>query len=513
LGLIFARDIVNNTKNAVVVLVGRSPLSKAGQEVLDRLTVHGANIQYKQFDVTDRSMVFELIKGIKEDFGGINGIIHSAGLIRDRLIFNKSGDEVAEVLAPKVTGLVNLDCACADMELDFFILFSSTAGSLGNTGQADYAAANAFMDAYSVYRNAMVSSGERKGKTLSINWPLWKDGGMHVDRETEEVLRRSAGLVPMQTGTGLTALYNGIASGKDRIMVLEGELSKIHRVLENAESEPHSDKAGIKAVQINSSELKEKTLYKLKSLLDEITGMGIERIDAEEPLENYGIDSIMIMRLNSKLDGIFKGLSKTVFYEHTDLAGLAEYLVNDYTMECAAWTGLDNVPTLSAEISDDLSDSKVKLTKKGSFGTGARRKRHGSITKGIKKEREPIAIIGISGRYPKSRNMNEFWENFKSGKDCITEIPPERWSLEGFYNPDPDEAAAQGKSYSKWGGFIDGFSEFDPLFFNISPREAVNIDPQERLFIESCWEVLEDAGYTREQLKAQYKGRLEFLQE
>ncbi|WP_226002062.1 beta-ketoacyl synthase N-terminal-like domain-containing protein, partial [Paenibacillus sp. BJ-4] len=72
--------------------------------------------------------------------------------------------------------------------------------------------------------------------------------------------------------------------------------------------------------------------------------------------------------------------------------------------------------------------------------------------------------------------------------------PEERWSKEGFFQPDPQEAAAQGKSYSKWGGFIDGFAEFDPLFFNISPLEAHNMDPQERLFVQSCWEVLEDAG-------------------
>ncbi|WP_197029838.1 beta-ketoacyl synthase N-terminal-like domain-containing protein, partial [Paenibacillus sp. 1-18] len=93
-------------------------------------------------------------------------------------------------------------------------------------------------------------------------------------------------------------------------------------------------------------------------------------------------------------------------------------------------------------------------------------------------------------------------------KDCITEIPEERWPKEGFFHPDPQEAAVQGKSYSKWGGFIDGFAEFDPLFFNISPLEAHNMDPQERLFVQSCWEVLEDAGYTREQIRSQYNGKV-----
>ena len=88
------------------------------------------------------------------------------------------------------------------------------------------------------------------------------------------------------------------------------------------------------------------------------------------------------------------------------------------------------------------------------------------------------------------------------------EIPEERWPLEGFYHPDRQEAVAQGKSYSKWGGFIEGAAEFDPLFFNISPREALGMDPQERLFIQACWEVIEDAGYTREQLDLKYNRRI-----
>jgi acyl transferase domain-containing protein len=126
----------------------------------------------------------------------------------------------------------------------------------------------------------------------------------------------------------------------------------------------------------------------------------------------------------------------------------------------------------------------------------------------VEKDCEPIAIIGISGRFPQARTLKEFWEKLKEGKDCITEIPEERWPIEGFYHPDVKEAVAQGKATASGEAYIDGFAEFDPLFFNISPREAMNIDPQERLFIESCWEVLEDAGYTRDQIKDKYNGKV-----
>src|SRR4029079_6425185 len=101
-----------------------------------------------------------------------------------------------------------------------------------------------------------------------------------------------------------------------------------------------------------------------------------------------------------------------------------------------------------------------------------------------------------------------YWENLKAGRNCISEIPQTRWPLEGFFHPDVNEAVLHGKSYSKWSGLVDEFANFEAAFFNVSPREAVNMDPQERLFLESCWEVLEDAGYTREQLATQYRGRI-----
>ncbi|NQX71936.1 polyketide synthase, partial [Paenibacillus alba] len=108
-----------------------------------------------------------------------------------------------------------------------------------------------------------------------------------------------------------------------------------------------------------------------------------------------------------------------------------------------------------------------------------------------------IAVIGVAGRYPQARTMEEFWQNLKSGKDCITEIPQERWDHRLYYDEDKNKI---GKTYSKWGGFIEGVDQFDPLFFHITPREAEIMDPQERLFLQCVYEALEDAGYTRESL-------------
>lgn len=115
---------------------------------------------------------------------------------------------------------------------------------------------------------------------------------------------------------------------------------------------------------------------------------------------------------------------------------------------------------------------------------------------------EDIAIIGMAGRYPQAENIHEFWENLKEGKNCVTEIPESRWDWRRFENV----KSPSGKTISKWGGFIDDPDCFDPQFFRITPREAETMDPQERLFLQTCWETIEDAGYTPKSL-AEARGR------
>ncbi len=116
-----------------------------------------------------------------------------------------------------------------------------------------------------------------------------------------------------------------------------------------------------------------------------------------------------------------------------------------------------------------------------------------------------IAVIGVSGRYPEAGNIKEYWENLKKGKDCIKEIPGDRWDWRKSYTEDRTKS---GHHFSKYGGFINDVDKFDPLFFNISPKEAAIIDPQERLFLEQVWLALEDAGYTRKDLQKERTGRL-----
>ncbi|MBL8150695.1 MAG: hypothetical protein JNN15_12285 [Blastocatellia bacterium] len=113
---------------------------------------------------------------------------------------------------------------------------------------------------------------------------------------------------------------------------------------------------------------------------------------------------------------------------------------------------------------------------------------------------DDIAIVGINGHFPMASDIDQFWLNLSSGQDSISEIPKDRWNNEAYYSADKE---ASGKTYCRWGGFIEDVEGFDPLFFNISPRDAEMIDPQERKMLEVVWETLERSGYTRKRIKQQ----------
>ena len=104
---------------------------------------------------------------------------------------------------------------------------------------------------------------------------------------------------------------------------------------------------------------------------------------------------------------------------------------------------------------------------------------------------EPIAILGLSCRFPGAPTPEAFWQLLRDGVDAVREIPKDRWDIDAYYDPDPD---APGKMYTRYGGFLGDVAGFEPQLFGISPREAEAIDPQHRLLLEVTWEALERAG-------------------
>ncbi len=495
LGYLFAKEMARETANIKLILTGKSPYTHEKQEKCKSLKDLGAEVVYLRTDVSLKTEVEALFLNIDKSFGQLRGIIHSAGVIKDSYIINKSPEDIKKILAPKVYGVENIDHYSRRYKLDFLVLFSSGSGCTGNIGQAGYAAANAYLDEYASYRNDLVSKGFCYGKTLSIDWPLWQNGGMKVSEEVSAYLRETRGMVPMQDHTGIQSFYKAFNTDLGQVMVVEGDTKTILRCF-SEDSRPNvTEEVQGTITSSDKDNLRSIITVKFKHLIAETTKQDITLLDAHEPIENYGIESFTIAQLNKRLAKLFAKLTKTLFFEHRTIFGLVTHLVEVHTDECLQWCGMT---------------SDLKHNETNAFITEREHKTPLSpeAMSTATEVREPIAIIGISGRYPMAETLNDFWENLKSGKDCISEIPEDRWSLDGFFNPNDKEAISSHQSYSKWGGFLENMSSFDPLFFNISPREAVNMDPQERLFLEASWEVLEDAGYTRERLRSQHNNKV-----
>ena len=216
-----------------------------------------------------------------------------------------------------------------------------------------------------------------------------------------------------------------------------------------------------------------------------------DQLKFDEPLESYGIESVMGVAIVRRLEETFGELSKTLLFEYQSIESLLGYFREEYG------DGATNAATTF--VGENLESQSVTANLAVPLSVQSR-----TIDEAKPRiDNDAIAIIGISGRFPEADSLEEFWEHISRGDDCITEIPERLWDWKEYWHPERGEP---GKSYSKWGGFIKDSDCFDPLFFGISNVVAEGMDPQERLFLETVHHTLENAGYTRESLRGKSVG-------
>jgi NADP-dependent 3-hydroxy acid dehydrogenase YdfG/acyl carrier protein len=155
-----------------LVLLGRTKPSSEQKEQVKKLQKEGAKVVLFQVDVSNPTRVNEIFEKIKQDLPTLRGVIHAAGILDDGALVNMDSERFKRVLKPKVEGTLNLHNATTDLELDFFILFSSAVSVLGSPGQGNYAAASSFMDAIAHFRQSLGLPA------ISINWGPWAEVGL-----------------------------------------------------------------------------------------------------------------------------------------------------------------------------------------------------------------------------------------------------------------------------------------------------------------------------------------------
>ncbi|MGW1131212.1 SDR family NAD(P)-dependent oxidoreductase [Streptomyces griseoluteus] len=500
LGRVFAMEIARQVKDAKIVLVGRSQVTRQSRGFLDRLRTAGAEVSYETVDIADPAAVTALVDGIRRTAGALHGVVHSAGVIEDDFILRKSAQEFRGVLSPKVSGLVNLDEAIGDQDLDFLVAFSSGAAVTGNVGQADYAAANAFMDAYAEYRAGLVASGRRSGRTLSINWPLWAEGGMGTDADTRTVLHDRFGISPLEGGAGIEAFTRCLQTHHHQVLVASGHTDRIRKTLTMQQARAHAELAnGTPAVPAEAGRddgLWEWTVEHITSLLAEVLKVPARRLDPSSRLERYGIDSIQAVNLTARLETSFGNLPKTLFFEHRDITELSRYFIEAHADRLRELRGAVPAAAVPSPPVPEAETAEAEAAEPSAAPAAPLPARRPEGHRSAPRVTE-IAVIGMGGRYPQAPDLRTFWRNLAEGRDSVTEVPRDRWDADAHYHED---RSRPGTTNSRWGGFLDDVDRFDPLFFNMSPREAEFTDPQERLFLECVYETLQDAGYTRQDL-------------
>lgn len=470
-----------------LVLTSRRQPGDTAQKRIDALRdQHGCEIRVATADVADAHDVARLLAGVRADLPPLAGIVHAAGEIGTTPLSELDDAEVDRVFAGKVWGAWHLSEAAADEKLDFFISTSSIASVWGGFGQTAYSAANAFLDGLSWRLRKQGIAG------TSVNFGPWSAGMADAESRARLEQRGIKTLSPSDALAGLAdvvaaASADGPAQGViaridwSRFLPLYQQagrrafLSELERELPAALSgaaTPVTASGKTKLVeQLTNAPVQQRKKLLTDYLRDAVAE--VTRVDAAEIREDagffdLGMDSLMAVELRRRMEqGVGAEIPITLVMDYPRISDVADYLLGDVL-------GLSE----QAKPAPQLAAAATRTD-------------------------EPIAIVAVSCRFPGAPDPEAFWDVLSGGVDTIREVPEDRFDIDEFFDADPD---APGKTYTRFGGFLDGIDGFDPEFFGISPREAVWIEPQQRLMLETVWEGLERAGYAPATLRGSQTG-------
>ena len=518
LGMETARELVRQGARHIV-LIGRNANKGDGHPLLEEIHAAGARTYHLQADITDKvdfvPKLAELLRGLPP----LKGVIHSAGVLDDGVVAQQNWNRYLKVFGPKVDGTLNLYFATRRQPLDFFILYSSAAAILGNPGQANYAAANSFMDSFAWYLRSTGLPG------MSINWGGWSQIGVAAGYEHGAAARKDAslGFIPPEQGVQVIArqfasahtqfalipLHRKTSSGQDNMPYLAQLMSDV--LHDERQPAPASVAVpGASHGQVNHSGVlasfagvgggarhalvKQYVTKTIAGLLNLSTAL-----DDRASLFDLGLDSLLSIDLRLHLEkNLDCSLSSTLLHDYPTIDALTNFLLDNVIGHGEPSHG-EFVPADAAPVAAPTKSAPA-IKQAATMAVPVK-----AMPTSAVKEEHDIAIVGISGRFPGASDLHAFWKNLRDGCDDITEVPAERWNHDDYFEK---RKSVPGKSYSAWGGFIDGVDQFDPEFFNISPRMAAFLDPKERLFLETVWNMLEEAAYTREHLRQAYGSKV-----
>ncbi|GAB3370611.1 hypothetical protein GCM10027360_42510 [Amycolatopsis echigonensis] len=463
LGRIVATHLAKQGARQLLLVSRRGDQAPGTAELVAELTELGAETTVAACDLTDRKAVARLLKKHP-----VAAVVHAAGVLDDGVLPSMTPERIDGVFNPKALAAWHLHELAG--EVSAFITFSSAAGVLGAPGQANYAAANAFLDALAMHRRA-------EGKPAhSLAWGMWESAAGMAGETTGK-----RGLGAFTAAEGL-ALFDTAVSSTSAVFVpvkldlpawreagavpdlLRGLVPTARRTVSDREA--GTDSLLGKLVRLPA----DKRLDHLRDLVIEhaaavLGHASTDVIDADRAFKDLGFDSLTAVELRNTLnEATGLSLTATLVFDHPTAGDLAAHLHEE----------------LLGDLDADAAGPETTVV--------------GSD--------EPIAIVGMACRFPGGVSTpDELWQLVAAGQDGTSDFPADRaWDMDYWL----EQVAPDGGTPR--GGFVPDATEFDAAFFGISPNEAVMMDPQQRMLLESSWVALENAGVDPLALKGSTTG-------
>ncbi|WP_423202394.1 type I polyketide synthase [Mycobacterium decipiens] len=467
LGKHVARWLAEAGASHLILLSRHAAQSPQTAELEQQLDAIGVGATLVSVDVTDREALATVLADTRNQHGPIKTVVHAAATIGWHTISEITTEEFCQDYA-KAVGADNLTELLDDEPPATFILFSSAAGVWGGAQQGAYAAANAHIDALASQLRA-----NKHTTAISVAFGLWADHAGMPDEALNSFQR--IGIKALSPETALAALQQSLETNDTLITIADvswnqflpaftarrahpllTELASAHaptttNTTKNAHSEAFTARL---TTQTADQQLRTLTDLVTRTTATVLAHPDPTTLDTDRPFKDLGIDSLSAVELRNTLarhTGLT--LAPTLAFDHPTPATLARHLVSAFSLTTTPTT----LVTAAAGVD------------------------------------EPVAVVGMACRFPGGVvSPASLWDVVSSKTDAVGRFPDDRgWDLGTLFDPNPD---AVGKTYTCSGAFLAGAADFDAEFFGISQREAQAMDPQQRVFLELCWEALETAG-------------------